>query len=362
MSNYDDVKSLIERISGQASVITVLRIYVDICGDLETAAVLSQCVFWSDKGTLQEGWFYKSREEWRREIGIKRTALDGAISHLKELGIVETDLKAARHNSPTIFYRVDMDNLTKVIINYLQTRFAEINKSNNSSVETDKSDLLKPANPSVDFNISSYSSLLQNISSEDVQRIFHKDFDAACAILKELYPSDYFQAAPVLLEADERPYRLHVRLAALPPDFIAHLANALREVNPRRNYKITYQTSGTGRPAEQGEREPADAAPDPYAPDDTVTGVLPGRSMMTPEQAWTAALGELQLEMTRATFDTWIKPSVLISVNGSWRIGVPDKYAQEFFVNRLRSTIQRILTGIIGNPAVIECVVMEKSR
>lgn len=345
MSNYDDVKSLIERISGQASVITVLRIYVDICGDLETAAVLSQCVFWSDKGTLQEGWFYKSREEWRREIGIKRTALDGAISHLKELGIVETDLKSARHNSPTIFYRVDMDNLTKVIVNYLQTRFAEINKSNVRSVETDKSDLLKSASPSVETCTSSYSSLLQNISSEDVQRIFHKDFDASCAILKASYPSDYSQAAPVLLEADERPYRLHVRLAAMPPDFIAHLADALREVNPRRNYRLTYQTASTGRPAEQGKREPADDAPDPYTPTEEQM------------QTWRYIISELSADVRPNTYKAYIEPARVISVNGNWTISTP---APDWWKHNMSSSVKRIYKKLTGE--VAEFVFVEQRR
>lgn len=30
---------------------------------------------------------------------------------------------------------------------------------------------------------------------------------------------------------------------------------------------------------------------------------------MTAEQVWTAALGELALQMTKATFDTWLRPT-----------------------------------------------------
>lgn len=310
-----------------------------------------------------EGWFYKSREEWHKEIGIKRTALEGAIKHLKEFGIVETELKPApKHNSPTLFYRVNMDALTQKVLEHLQIRFAEINKSNVRSVETSKSDVLKPANPSVDFNKSSYSSLLQNISSEDWQGIDHPEFNAACARLKAAYPADYAQAAPVLIEADEHPYRLHVRLEWLTPDFIERMSAALREVNPRRSYKITYQTNGTGRSAEQGAPEPAIAAPDPYAPDDTITSILPGHSMMTPEQIWTAARGELQLEMSRATFDAWIKPTTLLSVNGTWKIATPDKHALVWLNNRLKSTIKRILSSIADQAVEPEFVFVEPRR
>lgn len=181
MSNYDNMKALIERISGQPSVISIMRLYVDIFGDLETAAVVSQCVFWSDKGTVEEGWFYKSRDDWKKAIGIKRTALDSAIKHANTLspGLIQTKVMPAKHNSPTLFYRVDMDCLTHVVIEHLQDRFAEISKSNARSaeinkseepprlVETNKSDLLKSTSPSAEISKSSYSSLHRRERSEE---------------------------------------------------------------------------------------------------------------------------------------------------------------------------------------------------
>lgn len=70
---------------------------------------------------------------------------------------------------------------------------------------------------------------------------------------------------------------------------------------------------------------------------------------MNAEEIWQAARGELQLEMTRAAFDTWIKPTHLISYqDGEMVIAVPNQYAHEWVTSRLTSTVNRILTGIAG--------------
>ncbi len=70
---------------------------------------------------------------------------------------------------------------------------------------------------------------------------------------------------------------------------------------------------------------------------------------MTADEIWQAALGELQLEMTRATFDTWVKQTCLMSYqDGAMVIGVPNTYAQEWLAKRLCSTVNRILSGITG--------------
>jgi len=48
---------------------------------------------------------------------------------------------------------------------------------------------------------------------------------------------------------------------------------------------------------------------------------------MKPDQVWQAALGELQLQMTRATFDTWVKNTFVVSYeDGTFIIGVHNGY------------------------------------
>ncbi len=82
---------------------------------------------------------------------------------------------------------------------------------------------------------------------------------------------------------------------------------------------------------------------------------------MKADEIWQAALGELQLEMTRATFETWVKPTSLMSYeDGRFAIAVPNAYAQEWLQNRLLSTVKRVLTGITGRSVEVKFVVWNK--
>lgn len=99
--------------------------------------------------------------------------------------------------------------------------------------------------------------------------------------------------------------------------------------------------------------------PQRIEPDASLTQPLPGHKM-TPAEVWQTALGELQLEMTRATFETWVKPTCLLSVNGTWQIGVKNAYAKEWLDKRLMSTIRRVMTGIVGESVTVEFVEVKR--
>lgn len=80
--------------------------------------------------------------------------------------------------------------------------------------------------------------------------------------------------------------------------------------------------------------------------------------MMSPEQAWKATLGELELQMTKATFNTWLKDAKLIAFeNNEYVIGVRNDYAKDWLENRLRDTILRTLATIAGSKVLLRFVV-----
>jgi hypothetical protein len=83
---------------------------------------------------------------------------------------------------------------------------------------------------------------------------------------------------------------------------------------------------------------------------------------MTADQIWQAALRELQLQMTKATFDTWVKNTRAISdEDGIFVIGVPNALARDWLENRLLTTVERTLVGIIGHPVQVEFAVLKES-
>ncbi len=79
---------------------------------------------------------------------------------------------------------------------------------------------------------------------------------------------------------------------------------------------------------------------------------------MSPETAWKATLGELELQMTKATFNTWLKDARLLACEeDEYVIGVRNDYAKDWLENRLQDTILRTLSAILNQPVSIRFVV-----
>jgi chromosomal replication initiator protein len=75
---------------------------------------------------------------------------------------------------------------------------------------------------------------------------------------------------------------------------------------------------------------------------------------MEGKQAWQAALGQLQMEMPKAAYDTWVRDAELISVSDNvFQIGVHNAYARDWLDSRLKSTITKLLAGTLNHPVDI---------
>ena len=82
---------------------------------------------------------------------------------------------------------------------------------------------------------------------------------------------------------------------------------------------------------------------------------------MRADQIWQAALGELQLQMTKATFDTWVKNTHVVSFeDGTFIIGVHNAFTKDWLENRLLTTVKRTLVGIVGRSVEVKFTVWAK--
>ena len=82
---------------------------------------------------------------------------------------------------------------------------------------------------------------------------------------------------------------------------------------------------------------------------------------MKTDQVWQAALGELQLQMSKPTFDTWVKPAKVMSYeDGEFIVGVPSAYIKDWLEQRLLSSFKRSLTGILGRSVDVTFIVMSE--
>ena len=82
---------------------------------------------------------------------------------------------------------------------------------------------------------------------------------------------------------------------------------------------------------------------------------------MNAQTAWQATVGQLQMEMSKASFDTWVRSAEFINCQDSCiTIGVPNAYARDWLDKRLTSTVSRILSNLLEAPHEAKFIVYHK--
>ena len=80
-----------------------------------------------------------------------------------------------------------------------------------------------------------------------------------------------------------------------------------------------------------------------------------------PERAWQMVLGQLQMEMSKASFDTWVKSIEFISlIDDKFTLGTYNAYGREWLDSRLKTTVQRLLQGILGKAITVQFIVLDE--
>ncbi len=81
---------------------------------------------------------------------------------------------------------------------------------------------------------------------------------------------------------------------------------------------------------------------------------------MDAKQVWRAALGELQISLSPANFETWLKETALVSVDESrFKVAVPNGFAKDWLESRYRSLICQTLARIVGYSVNVDFEVRE---
>ncbi|HEX7398842.1 MAG TPA: DnaA N-terminal domain-containing protein, partial [Candidatus Limnocylindrales bacterium] len=79
---------------------------------------------------------------------------------------------------------------------------------------------------------------------------------------------------------------------------------------------------------------------------------------MDTRHIWRAALGELQVALSPANFETWLRHTALVEVDDTrFRIAVPNGFAKDWLETRYRSLISQTLARIVGYSVAVEFVV-----
>jgi chromosomal replication initiator protein len=81
---------------------------------------------------------------------------------------------------------------------------------------------------------------------------------------------------------------------------------------------------------------------------------------MDANQVWRAVLGELQVSLSPANFETWLKDTSLVELDENrFRIAAPNGFARDWLDNRYRTLISQTLARVVGGSVQVEFVVAD---
>ena len=121
------------------------RVFVKVTGSVTAALLLSQAMYWSKRvNSNNEGWFYKTRDQWEEETGLSRYEQESARKTLRKMQFWKEELRGV---PAQMHYRVDMAALSNTML--CMAGANTFNKKNNKNarlLETSQLDGEKATN------------------------------------------------------------------------------------------------------------------------------------------------------------------------------------------------------------------------
>lgn len=118
-SQYDEVRRVLAQLSGHDRIVTIPKLYIEMTGDLAESVLLNQIVFYSDKSKRNDGFFYKTYDDWSKEVCLTERQVRYSAKKLIDKGLIETKVLKA-NGSPTVHYKLRFDNLVNWIVTNCQ--------------------------------------------------------------------------------------------------------------------------------------------------------------------------------------------------------------------------------------------------
>ena len=186
MDNWNEFRALIGDFTGGDNFMVIPRILVKFTGDIDSAILLNQIIYWSDKG--DDGTFYKTYKEWEDEICLTEYKVRKCVLKFKEMGFLETTIKKANGN-PTVFYTFKWDNFKNGFLNFLrnhsektsETKVKKLQKpctentTKNTTENTTKSTINKESNIFVYKNITKEKDKKQTLKNSNSNNTITKE-------------------------------------------------------------------------------------------------------------------------------------------------------------------------------------------
>ena len=84
---------------------------------------------------------------------------------------------------------------------------------------------------------------------------------------------------------------------------------------------------------------------------------------MNAEQAWQTVLAQLQMDMPRASYDTWVRDTRPVGYeNGMLTVGVRNAYARDWLDSRLATTVNKLLIDTLNSKVSVKFIVSQSEE
>ncbi|HIC7359212.1 TPA: hypothetical protein ACW6D3_003205 [Legionella pneumophila] len=102
---------LLRSLSGQENCYTIPKLYVQLTQCHVRALILNQLIFYSDKSTRHDdGWFYKTYDDWYKETFVKERTLRNIIKEFKQKNWCESRIELV-NGKTTLMCRPLLENI-----------------------------------------------------------------------------------------------------------------------------------------------------------------------------------------------------------------------------------------------------------
>lgn len=86
-------------------------------GSVNAGLFVSQLYYWKNKGSSEDGWIYKTRNDLFNELGLTRQRQESARKRAMEMKITSEIIRGI---PPKVHFKIDISELANVIRNYLK--------------------------------------------------------------------------------------------------------------------------------------------------------------------------------------------------------------------------------------------------
>lgn len=120
MTNYKNAVKLIkELLPNKQNVVSLSVPLLEVLDDdFAECAIFSQCVYWDERTDDEDGWFYKSYQDWHKECRVKERTCRRKLDNLKARGWVQTEVRQDYRNQNQLYVRVCGDKWIEDILDY----------------------------------------------------------------------------------------------------------------------------------------------------------------------------------------------------------------------------------------------------